>query len=149
MHNLSCENEFYLHENKQSFPYQRLSTYPSFDAEARRKAEMALLLLCLTWYGTSMLRSTRVWTVSPACIAGSGANPMRLRVFKCSPLTSYGIQVITFLENLTLRSLFLKVPTRASLWPWLNLHIKDINPYSEGHYTFLGNCPPTPPLSQH
>ena len=24
--NLSCENEFYLHENEKSFPYQRLST---------------------------------------------------------------------------------------------------------------------------
>ena len=28
MHNLSCENEFYLHENEKSFPYQRLSTQP-------------------------------------------------------------------------------------------------------------------------
>ena len=26
VHNLSCENEFYFHENKKSFPYQRLST---------------------------------------------------------------------------------------------------------------------------
>ena len=25
-HNLSCENEFYLHENEKSFPHQRLST---------------------------------------------------------------------------------------------------------------------------
>ena len=24
VHNLSCENEFYLHENEKSFPYQRL-----------------------------------------------------------------------------------------------------------------------------
>ena len=41
MHNLSCENEFYLHENEKSFPYQRLSTYPRFDTEARRNAKMA------------------------------------------------------------------------------------------------------------
>ena len=34
MHNLSCENEFYLHENEKSFPYQRLSTYPHFETEA-------------------------------------------------------------------------------------------------------------------
>ena len=26
MYNLSCENEFYLHKNEESFPYQRLST---------------------------------------------------------------------------------------------------------------------------
>ena len=26
VHNLSCENEFCLHENEKSFPYQRLST---------------------------------------------------------------------------------------------------------------------------
>ena len=26
VHNLSCENEFYLHDNENSFPYPRLST---------------------------------------------------------------------------------------------------------------------------
>ena len=26
VHKLSCENEFYLHENEKSFSYQRLST---------------------------------------------------------------------------------------------------------------------------
>ena len=26
VHNLSCENEFYLHENEKLFAYQRLST---------------------------------------------------------------------------------------------------------------------------
>ena len=31
MHNLSCENEFYLHENEKWFPYQRLTTYPRFE----------------------------------------------------------------------------------------------------------------------
>ena len=35
MHNLSCENKFYLHENEKRFPYQRLSTYPRFETEAR------------------------------------------------------------------------------------------------------------------
>ena len=35
MHNLFCENEFYLHENEKSFPYQRLSTYPRLETEAR------------------------------------------------------------------------------------------------------------------
>ena len=34
MHNLSRENEFYLHENEKSFPYQRLNTYPRFETEA-------------------------------------------------------------------------------------------------------------------
>ena len=34
MHNLSCENEFYWHENENSFAYQRLSTYPRFETEA-------------------------------------------------------------------------------------------------------------------
>ena len=34
MHNLSSENEFYLHENEKWFPYQRLSTYPCFETEA-------------------------------------------------------------------------------------------------------------------
>ena len=41
VHNLSCENEFYLHENEKSFSYQRLSTYLRFDTEARGNSEMA------------------------------------------------------------------------------------------------------------
>ena len=41
MHNLSCENEFYLHENEKWFPYQRLSTYPRFETKARGNSEMA------------------------------------------------------------------------------------------------------------
>ena len=31
MHKLSCENEFYLHENETSFQYQRLSTFFKFN----------------------------------------------------------------------------------------------------------------------
>ena len=41
MRNLSCENELYLHENEKRFPYQRLSTYPRFETEARGNSEMA------------------------------------------------------------------------------------------------------------
>ena len=41
VHNLSCESEFYLHENDKSFSNQRLSTYPRFDTEARGNSEMA------------------------------------------------------------------------------------------------------------
>ena len=37
VHNLSCENEFFWHENEKSFPCQRLSTYPRFNTEARGK----------------------------------------------------------------------------------------------------------------
>ena len=35
MHNLSCANEFYLHENEKWCSYQRLSTYPRFKTKAR------------------------------------------------------------------------------------------------------------------
>ena len=41
MHNLSCENEFYLHENEKWSSYQRLSTYPGFETEAQGNSEMA------------------------------------------------------------------------------------------------------------
>ena len=41
LRNLSCENEFNLHENEQSFPYQRLSTWPRFHKEAQGNSEMA------------------------------------------------------------------------------------------------------------
>ena len=39
VHNLCCENEFYLHENEKWFPYQRLSTYPRFEIEARENPQ--------------------------------------------------------------------------------------------------------------
>ena len=48
MHNLSCENEFYLHENEKSFSYLRLSAYPRFDTEARGSSEMTYLHLFQT-----------------------------------------------------------------------------------------------------
>ena len=35
------KNEFYLHQNKKSFPYDRLNTQPRFDTEARGNSEMA------------------------------------------------------------------------------------------------------------
>ena len=38
-------NEVYLHENEKWFPYQRLSTYPRFEKEARGNTEMAHWLL--------------------------------------------------------------------------------------------------------
>ena len=41
VHNLSCENEFYLHENEKSFPYQRLSTEPHFGKDTGRNLKMA------------------------------------------------------------------------------------------------------------
>ena len=47
MHNLSCENEFYLHENEKLLPYQRLSTYPRFETDARGNSEMAYYILRL------------------------------------------------------------------------------------------------------
>ena len=51
MHNLSCENEFYLHENEKSFPYQRLSTYLRFETEARENSEMAYWKRLKNWDG--------------------------------------------------------------------------------------------------
>ena len=45
----SFENEFYLHENVESFPYQRLSTWPHFDTEARGNSKMAYWHLLLSF----------------------------------------------------------------------------------------------------
>ena len=41
--NLSCENEFYLHDNKKSFSQERTCTWPRFKAEACGISEMAYL----------------------------------------------------------------------------------------------------------
>ena len=50
MHNLSCENEFYLRENEKWFPYQRLSTYPCFETEAPGELENGLLIIDVIFY---------------------------------------------------------------------------------------------------
>ena len=44
MHNLSCENEVYLHENEDYFSYQGRSTSPHFDTKARGNSEMVYYL---------------------------------------------------------------------------------------------------------
>ena len=44
MQNLSCENEFYLHDNKNSFSQERLCTWPRFKTEACGISEMAYLI---------------------------------------------------------------------------------------------------------
>ena len=54
MHNLFCENEFYLHENEKWFPNQRLSTYPRFETEARGNSEM-------TYYGKRVINYSALW----------------------------------------------------------------------------------------
>ena len=41
MQNLSCENEFYLHDNKKSFTQERFCTWPRFKTEASGISEMA------------------------------------------------------------------------------------------------------------
>ena len=55
--NLSCQNEFYLLENVKWFPYQRLSTYSRFEAEARGNSEMALFHVPCFIYGIWILHS--------------------------------------------------------------------------------------------
>ena len=50
MHNLSCENEFYFHENEKWFPYQMLSTYPCFETEAWGNSEMAYYFVLRTLF---------------------------------------------------------------------------------------------------
>ena len=45
MQNLSCENEFYLHDNKKSFSQERVCTWPRFKTEACGISEMAYCLL--------------------------------------------------------------------------------------------------------
>jgi len=43
VHNLSYENEFYLHVNENSFSYERLSTKTGFEKEVQDNSEMACL----------------------------------------------------------------------------------------------------------
>ena len=42
--NLSCENEFYLHVNENSFSYERLCTKTRFEKEVQDNSEMDYLL---------------------------------------------------------------------------------------------------------
>ena len=61
MRNLSCENEFYLHENEKWFPYQRLSTYPRFETEARGNSVMAYFFVKLAAILKYEKLSLRTW----------------------------------------------------------------------------------------
>ena len=48
MQNISCENEFYLIDNKKSFSQERFCTWPHFKTEACGISEMALnSIFCL------------------------------------------------------------------------------------------------------
>ena len=47
MHNFSYANEFYLHENKNSFEYERPCTKTRFENEARRLENGQFLLLII------------------------------------------------------------------------------------------------------
>ena len=51
MHNLSCENEFYLLENEKSFPYQRMSTINLvlIERPGGTLKWSAIILTSLTW----------------------------------------------------------------------------------------------------
>ena len=42
VHNLSYENEFYLHVNENSFSYERLSTKTGFEKEVQDNSENGL-----------------------------------------------------------------------------------------------------------
>ena len=59
MHNLSCENEFYLHENEKSFSYQRLSTY----TEARGNSEIAYYVYGITDNKAQLMHDQPIMTI--------------------------------------------------------------------------------------
>ena len=48
MQNLSCENEFYLHVNGNSFSYERLCTKTRFEKEVQGNSERAYFTLLET-----------------------------------------------------------------------------------------------------
>ena len=100
MHNLSCENEFYLHENEKWFPYQRLSTYPRFETEARGNSEMAYWVytdfirnwfICLIQFPSLVFYFKRKWPL----ISSSGHSyKMKSRVTKCLTHSTYECKMI-------------------------------------------------------
>ena len=47
MHNLSYNNEFYLHVNENSFSYEKLYTKHRFENEAQDNSDCGLLPHCL------------------------------------------------------------------------------------------------------
>ena len=74
VHNLSCENEFYLHKNEKSFPCQRLGILPRFDTQARGISEMVYYVLI--WFPLSMqgfsIPELRLLTPSVECECNPG-----------------------------------------------------------------------------
>ena len=73
MHNLSCENEFYLHENEKWFHIKGWA-YPRFETEARGNSETAY---CRAHFGSSSFLAWRkghfhdedIWPQLPGSIS--------------------------------------------------------------------------------
>ena len=63
MHNLSCENEFYFHENEKGFPCQSLINYPRFETEARRNSQIGYF----SSRGTLWLVYAVAWFFAKCC----------------------------------------------------------------------------------
>ena len=104
MHNLSCENEFYLHENEKWFPYQRLSTYPRFETEARKNLEMAYFAYFALCKGIQISESRKFFPESR--ILGFGirktAHGFRNQTNDWNPESKFHwqtLEFITFIRN--------------------------------------------------
>ena len=89
VHNLSCENEFYLHENEKSFPFQRLSTLPRFDTQARGISEIVYYVLISFPLSMQGFSTPELWLLTPSveCACNSGrdgfyAFALEIRAFR-------------------------------------------------------------------
>ena len=120
MHNLSCENEFYLHENEKWFPYQRLSTEPRFETEARGNSEM-VYCCSFIYYVETRVCGRAVNTSN----SGSGDLGFKPRSSRC------------FLKQGTL---FHTLPPFTQVYKWAPAtYIEDIT-WPRGDTKFLFEC---------
>ena len=59
---------------------------------------------------------------------------------------SFYVRKRAYPPTIKITMLTFHVKKKKELWSFLG---QDNNPISMDHYTFLGNCPPTPPRSRH
>ena len=120
MHNVSCENKFYLHEKEQWFPYQRLSTYPRFEKEARGNSELA--------YSLTLNMLARK-TIGPFRVAPSHCFKARLSVTK---LTWKCVFLLSCKERKVLHSFWKWGVFVTRKWPILrDSAVLNLNKHSE------------------
>ena len=168
MHNLSCEKEFYLHENEKSLPYQRAQgcalnlVLIQRPGETRKwlfaervhltRPQSSLSLLLIDEYENEIflyrVAHAREPTASFWGRRGSkevSRTHLRLSVY-WTTIGENSYKTKTPTTQMKSEKDLASVALALLMYAFVSVNWQN---KLEDHYTFLGNCPPSPSLSHH